>query len=94
MSVEPQRKGGDKLDLYERQINMLDTLLQHGAISEEQYQKSAGDLEKLMFPPKADIFCLFASTVFVIRSGMAFVSITVTVAVTLAVAVTVTVSAA
>ena len=27
MSVEPQRKGGDKLDLYERQINMLDTLL-------------------------------------------------------------------
>ena len=50
MSVEPQRKGGDKLDLYERQINMLDTLLQHGAISEAQYQKSAGDLEKLMFP--------------------------------------------
>ena len=50
MSVEPQRKGGDKLDLYERQINMLDTLLQHGAISEEQYQKSAGDLEKLMVP--------------------------------------------
>ena len=50
MSVEPQRKGADKLDLYERQINMLDTLLQHGAISEAQYKKSAGDLEKLMFP--------------------------------------------
>ena len=50
MSVEPQRKGGDKLDLYERQINMLDTLLQHGAISEAQYQKSAGDLKNLMFP--------------------------------------------
>ena len=50
MSVEPPRKGGDKLDLYERQINMLDTLLQHRAISEAQHQKSAGDLEKLMFP--------------------------------------------
>ena len=50
MRVEPQRKGGDTLDLYERQINMLDTLLQHGAISEAQYKKSAGDLEKLMFP--------------------------------------------
>lgn len=34
----------------ERLINMLDTLLQHGAISEAQYQKSAGDLKKLMFP--------------------------------------------
>ena len=30
MSVEPQRKGGDKLDLYERQINMLDTLRNTG----------------------------------------------------------------
>ena len=47
MSVEPQRKGGDKLDLYERQINMLDTLLQHGAISEAQYKKSERDLKKL-----------------------------------------------
>ena len=52
MSVEPQRKGGDKLDLYERQINMLDTLLQHGAISEAQYQKSAGDLEKPIIPQR------------------------------------------
>ena len=30
MSVQPQRKGGDKLDLYERQIKMLDTLFEHG----------------------------------------------------------------
>lgn len=50
MSVQPQRKGGDKLDLYERQIKMLDTLLAHGAISEAQREKSAGDLKKLMFP--------------------------------------------
>lgn len=50
MSVEPQRKGGDKIDLYERQINMLSTLLEHGAISVSQYEKSAGDLQKLMFP--------------------------------------------
>lgn len=50
MSVQPQRKGGDKLDLYERQIKMLDTLFEHGAISEAQCEKSAGDLKKLMFP--------------------------------------------
>jgi hypothetical protein len=50
MSVQPQRKGGDKLDLYERQIKMLDTLFEHGAISEAQRDKSAGDLKKLMFP--------------------------------------------
>ena len=50
MSVEPQRKGGDKLDLYERQINMLDTLLQHRAITEAHTQKRAGDFKNMMFP--------------------------------------------
>lgn len=42
MSVEPQRKGGDKLDLYERQINMLDTLLQHGGDIRSAIPKERG----------------------------------------------------
>ncbi len=50
MSVEPDEKGGTKLDLYKRQINLLDTFLAHGAISKAQYDKSRHDLEKLMFP--------------------------------------------
>ena len=79
MSVEPQRKGGDKLDLYERQINMLDTLLQHGAISEAQYQKSAGDLEKLMFPQA------FPVTVF--RRAVSVFSVAIPVSVPISVAV-------
>lgn len=42
MSVEPQRKGGDKLDLYERQINMLDTLLQHGRYPKSNTKRVRG----------------------------------------------------
>ncbi len=50
MSVEPDEKSGTKLDLYKRQINLLDTFLEHGAISKTQYDKSKGDLKRLMFP--------------------------------------------
>lgn len=50
MSVEPEEKGGTKLDLFKRQIKLLDTFLSHGAISRAQYDKSRGDLERLMFP--------------------------------------------
>ena len=33
-----------KRDLYLRQRELLDTLLEHGAISQAQYDKSLGDL--------------------------------------------------
>ena len=35
---------GKKRDLYLRQKELLDTFLEHGAISRAQYDKSLGDL--------------------------------------------------
>ena len=37
-----------KVDLYIRQKNLLDTFLEHHAISKEQYDKSLGDLTEKM----------------------------------------------
>jgi len=37
-----------KLDLYLRQKELLDTFLEHGAISRAQYEKSLGDLSAKM----------------------------------------------
>ena len=37
-----------KIELFRRQKNMLDTFLQNGAISQAQYDKSFGDLRELM----------------------------------------------
>ena len=37
-----------KLELYKRQKQLLDTFLEHGAISREQYDKSLGDLKEKM----------------------------------------------
>lgn len=39
-----------KCKLYEKQKVLLDTFLEHGAISQQQYEKSLGDLtEKMSF---------------------------------------------
>ena len=40
-SLTPEEK---KRDLYLRQKQLLDTFLEHGAISRVQYEKSLGDL--------------------------------------------------
>ena len=41
-----------KRDLYLRQKELLDTFLEHGAISQAQYDKSLGDLtEKMSMEP-------------------------------------------
>lgn len=37
-----------KRDLYLRQKQLLDTFLEHGAISQAQYDKSLGDLSEKM----------------------------------------------
>ena len=37
-----------KLELYRRQKQLLDTFLEHGAISKDQYDKSLGDLKEKM----------------------------------------------
>ena len=37
-----------KRDLYLRQKQLLDTFLEHGAISQAQYDKSLGDLTEKM----------------------------------------------
>ena len=42
-----------KRRLYEKQKVLLDTFLEHGAISQQQYEKSLGDLtEKMGFREK------------------------------------------
>ena len=44
-----------KRDLYERQKQLLDTFLEHGAISQAQYDKSLGDLtEKMGVKPNGE----------------------------------------
>ncbi len=41
---EPMTAEEKKRDLYLRQKQLLDTFLEHGAISQAQYEKSLGDL--------------------------------------------------
>ena len=44
-----------KRDLYLRQKELLDTFLEHGAISQAQYDKSLGDLtEKMGMEPNGE----------------------------------------
>lgn len=44
-----------KRDLYLRQKQLLDTFLEHGAISQAQYDKSLGDLtEKMGMQPNGE----------------------------------------
>ena len=43
MSVEEKKR-----ELYLRQKHLLDTFLEHGAISRAQYEKSLGDLTEKM----------------------------------------------
>ena len=44
MKNEPMNAEKKKRDLYLRQKQLLDTFLEHGAISRAQYDKSLGDL--------------------------------------------------
>ena len=41
---KPMTAEEKKRDLYLRQKQLLDTFLEHGAISQAQYEKSLGDL--------------------------------------------------
>ena len=50
--ITPEEK---KRDLYLRQKDLLDTFLEHGAISQAQYDKSLGDLtEKMGVKPNGE----------------------------------------
>ena len=40
----------DNLQLYEKQKELLDTFLAHGAISREQYEKSLSVLQEKLLP--------------------------------------------
>ncbi len=52
---EPMTAEEKKRDLYLRQKQLLDTFLEHGAISQAQYDKSLGDLtEKMDMEPKGE----------------------------------------
>ena len=44
--MEEERR--EKQSLFERQKQLLDTFLEHGAISKAQYNKSLGDLKEKM----------------------------------------------
>ena len=44
-ALTPEEK---KRKLYEKQKALLDTFLEHGAISRQQYEKSLGDLTEKM----------------------------------------------
>ena len=44
-NLTPEEK---KRKLYERQKALLDTFLEHGAISQQQHEKSLGDLTEKM----------------------------------------------
>ena len=43
----------EKKALYERQMKLLQTFLDHGAITRAQFLKSSGDLKAKMFPVPA-----------------------------------------
>ena len=45
---QPMAAEEKKRDLYLRQKQLLDTFLEHGAISRAQYEKSLGDLTEKM----------------------------------------------
>ena len=52
---EPMTAEEKKRDLYLRQKELLDTFLEHGAISRAQYDKSLGDLtEKMGMKPNGE----------------------------------------
>jgi hypothetical protein len=52
---EPMNPEEKKRDLYLRQKELLDTFLEHGAISRAQYDKSLGDLtEKMGMQPNGE----------------------------------------
>lgn len=42
-----------KTELYERQMKLLRTFLEHGAITRAQFLKSSGDLKAKLFPAPA-----------------------------------------
>lgn len=54
--IDNETKAEDKSrDLYLRQKKLLDTFLEHGAISQAQYDKSLGDLtEKMGMQPNGE----------------------------------------
>ena len=55
MENEPMNAEEKKRDLYLRQKKLLDTFLEHGAISRAQYAKSLGDLtEKMGMQPNGE----------------------------------------
>ena len=52
---EPMTADEKKRDLYLRQKELLDTFLEHGAISRAQYDKSLDDLtEKMSVKPNGE----------------------------------------
>ena len=52
---EPMTAEEKRRDLYLRQKELLDTFLEHGAISQTQYDKSLGDLtEKMGVKPNGE----------------------------------------
>ena len=55
MENEPRYAEQKKRDLYLRQKELLATLLEHGAISQAQHDKSLGDLtEKMGVKPNGE----------------------------------------
>ncbi len=42
--IQPHNQEEKKKELFLRQKQLLDTFLEHGAISREQYDKSLGDM--------------------------------------------------
>ena len=55
MDNEPMNAEEKKHDLYLRQKKLLDTFLEHGAISRTQYDKSLGDLTvKMSMEPNGE----------------------------------------
>ena len=48
LSIAEMTTEEKKRDLYLRQKELLDTFLEHGAISQAQYDKSLGDLSEKM----------------------------------------------
>ena len=55
IAQKPMTTEEKKRDLYLRQKELLDTFLEHGAISQAQYDKSLGDLTvKMGMEPKGE----------------------------------------
>jgi len=60
MENEPMNAEKKKRDLYLRQKQLLDTFLEHGAISRAQYDKSLGDLTVKMSMEPAVLQIVFS----------------------------------